>query len=374
MGLRKLIFAVVFCILLTPVHAAEYNFDTTQINDIFGNYDNEFFSGDDYGKMISDIQSGNFEFDYKKVFRTSWRFLISELRQNIGLAVQIIIIALLSGLLDQLKGNFASEGVSQIAFYVTYAILATLIAGSFLQIYDIAKNLIKVVSDFTQILLPILVGLITASGSLSVSSLLYPIILATSQFISYFMTAFLLPISMIAFMLNLVSEISQKVKIHKIPKALKSFSLWSLGIILTVFVGILSLEGTIGSSIDGITAKTAKFLFSSGIPVVGKLLGDSVDTILGSTILLKDSIGFIGIMVLFGSALAPIIKILSLIVVFYITSAVIQPFADERICRCLSDTAESGKIILGVVVTVCIMFIIATVALMKMSNTVVMYR
>jgi len=222
--------------------------------------------------------------------------------------------------------------------------------------------------------LPILVGLITASGGLSITSILYPLILVLSQFITYFMTSFLLPVSMIAFVLNLVSGISEKVKVSKIPKMLKSFSMWSMGIILTIFVGLVSLEGTIGSSIDGVTSKAAKFLFSNGIPVVGKLLGDSVDTILGSTLLIKDAVGFIGIMALFGAVLAPIVKILSLMLVFYITSAVIEPFADKRICKCLSDTAENGKIVLGVVITICIMFMIATVAMMKMSNTAVMYR
>ncbi|MBP3285179.1 MAG: stage III sporulation protein AE [Clostridia bacterium] len=372
--MRKFIFAVLLLIVLTPAYATEYRFDTSKINEIFSEYDNEFFDSHDYSKMISDIQQGNFQFDYSKMFQKAWRLLIQELRQNLGIAVQIVMIALLTGLLEHLKGNFASEGVMQIAFYVTYAILATLIVGSFLQIYDIAKELIANVTNFMKILLPILVGLITASGGINVSSIVYPLILVMSQFVTYFMTSFLLPISMIAFVLSLVSGISSKVKVAKIPKMLKSFSMWSMGIMLTIFVGLVSLEGTIGSSIDGITSKTAKFLFSGGIPVVGKLLGDSIDTILGSTILIKDAIGFIGIMALFGAVLTPIVKILSLLLVFYITSAIIEPFSDKRICQCLSDTAENGKIVLGVVITVCIMFMIATVAMMKMSNTAVMYR
>ena len=49
-----------------------------------------------------------------------------------------------------------------------------------------------------------------------------------------------------------------------------------LGIFLTIFVGIVSLEGTLSSSVDGITAKTAKAAVSSFIPVVGKVLGDAV--------------------------------------------------------------------------------------------------
>ena len=372
--MKKVIFILHILLILTPGFATEYRFDTGKINDIFSQYDNEFFDSSDYSSMISDIQEGTFEFDYQKMFQKAWKVLIKELRQNIGLATQIIMIALLTGVLEHLKSNFSSEGVTQIAFYVTYAILATLIVGSFLQIYDIAKELVTNVMNFMKILLPILVGLITASGGLNVSSILYPLILVMSQFVTYFMTAFLLPVSMIAFVLNLVSGISQKVKVSKVPKMLKSFSLWSMGIILTIFVGLLSIEGTIGSSIDGITSKTAKFLFSNGIPVVGKLLGDSVDTILGSTLLIKDAVGFIGIMVLFGAALTPIVKILALMMVFYITSAIVEPFADKRICQCLSDTADNGKIVLGVVITVCIMFMIATVTMMKMSNTAVMYR
>lgn len=49
---------------------------------------------------------------------------------------------------------------------------------------------------------------------------------------------------------------------------------------LTIFVGLLSLEGTLSSSVDGLTAKTAKVAISNFIPVVGKVLGDSIDTVL----------------------------------------------------------------------------------------------
>lgn len=52
-------------------------------------------------------------------------------------------------------------------------------------------------------------------------------------------------------------------------------------------MGVLSIEGTLGSSVDGITAKTAKAAISSFIPVVGKVLGDAVDTVIGCSAILK---------------------------------------------------------------------------------------
>ena len=51
---------------------------------------------------------------------------------------------------------------------------------------------------------------------------------------------------------------------------MKSSIVWTLGVILTVFIGVVSLEGSLTSSVDGITAKTAKAAVSSLIPVVRK--------------------------------------------------------------------------------------------------------
>ena len=50
--------------------------------------------------------------------------------------------------------------------------------------------------------------------------------------------------------LGIISKISDKIQIGKISKMFKSSVVWALGIILTVFVGALSIEGTLTSSVD----------------------------------------------------------------------------------------------------------------------------
>ena len=56
---------------------------------------------------------------------------------------------------------------------------------------------------------------------------------------------------------------------------------------------MLSIEGTLTSSVDGITAKTTKAVVTSAIPVVGKILGETVDAVLGSANILKNAVGFV---------------------------------------------------------------------------------
>lgn len=368
------ILIIVWLLLISVSFGAEAEvFDISGFADTMKGFSSELIDGN-YEEMINDIKAGDFNFDYKKTLGNVGAFLIKELRSNIGLAIQIILIALIMGLLDNLKSSFSSEGVSKIAFYVCYILLITLLLSSFTNIYNIAKEFIVEINEFTNVLTPIIIGLVAASGGISASTMIYPAIAFFSQFITTFVSNFLLPISMICFALSIVNNVSERVSVSKVAKFLKSASLWALGIILTIFVGVLSLEGTVASTVDGITAKTAKFLFSGSVPVVGKLLGDSVDTILGSTLIIKDSIGFIGIMVLFGVALAPVIKILVVISIYSITGAIIEPFSDSRISKSLSGTVDAGSIILGILVTISVMFIIGTVMLLKITNSAAMFR
>lgn len=80
-----------------------------------------------------------------------------------------------------------------------------------------------------------------------------------------------MPLILISTSLGIVSKISDKIQIDKISKFFKSGVVWILGVVLTIFVGVLSLEGTLTSSVDGLTVKTTKAVVTTAIPVVRKV-------------------------------------------------------------------------------------------------------
>lgn len=147
-----------------------------------------------------------------------------------------------------------------------------------------------------------------------------------------------------------------------------------MGIVLTIFVGVLSLEGSLTSSVDGITAKTAKAAVSNFIPVVGKILGDAVDTVIGCSNILKNAVGIVGVIVVIGICLMPIIKLAILTITYYVTSAVIQPIADDKIVSLLSGMGDTFKVLLGMLIAVAVMLIIGITLVIKISNSGLMYR
>lgn len=143
---------------------------------------------------------------------------------------------------------------------------------------------------------------------------------------------------------------------------------------LTIFVGLLSLEGTLGSSVDGLTAKTAKAAVSTFIPVVGKVLGDSIDTVIGCATILKNAIGMVGVIIIIGICIGPVIKLATLTIIYHLGAALCQPIADEKIVKLLEQMGGTFKILLAITCSVSVMLMIGITLVIKISNSGLMYR
>lgn len=143
---------------------------------------------------------------------------------------------------------------------------------------------------------------------------------------------------------------------------------------LTVFVGLLSLEGTLSSSVDGLTAKTAKAAVSSFIPVVGKMLGDTIDTVMGCASILKNAVGLVGVIIIIGICIGPVLKLASLTIIYHLGAALCQPIADEKIVKLLEQMGGTFKILLAITCSVSVMLMIGVTLVIKISNSGLMYR
>ena len=154
-------------------------------------FENEFISSEEYSQIIQDIQQGKFNFDYKKVFDSFGKFLSKEIKNNVGILIQVIIIAILSGFLDNLKSSFGSDGISKLAFYMCYIVAVTIIISSFIQIVDLATETIVMLIAFMDVFLPAMIGFVVSTGGVTTSSMIYPLIIFVTNVISNFMNNFM---------------------------------------------------------------------------------------------------------------------------------------------------------------------------------------
>ena len=242
-------------------------------------YTGDFLDNTNLSDILNEAMQGkiNNQTIYKKIIK----ILGKEVSSNIKILISILIIVVIHGILKSITDSLENSNVSQIIYFVQYILIVTLIMSNFTEIIKLIKETASNLVGFINVLIPLLLTLMVYTGSITTSTVLEPILLFVSNFIGNIIANILIPVVLIIVVFSVISKITERIQIERISKFLKSSVVWFLGIFLTIFVGIVSLEGTLSSSVDGITAKTAKAAVSSLIPVVGKVLGDVVDSVLG---------------------------------------------------------------------------------------------
>lgn len=335
-------------------------------------YTSNFLENIDISEIFKDATKG--KIDNKKIFGKILNLLGKEVKGTLKTLISILIIVLIHSLLKSITDELEHKEVSKIIYYVEYILIVTIIMSSFSEILDSVKNSITDLIGFSQSLIPLLITLMLYTGSITTSSVLEPILLFLIQFIANLIQNLILPVVSIIVVLIVISKISERIQITKLAKFMNTSIVWFLGIVLTLFVGVMSLEGTLTASVDGITAKTTKAAVSNLIPVVGKILGDSVDTVLGCGVVLKNAVGVVGVIVIIGICLLPIIKLATFSIMYSILSCVIEPLADEKIVKLIEEMSGIFKLLLAILCSVSVLLIIGVTLVIKISNSGMMYR
>lgn len=276
--------------------------------------------------------------------------------------------------MSSISDSLENKSVSQITYFVEFILITTIVLTSFSNCISLVKSSIENLVGFTNTLVPILMTLMLTTGAIASAGVIQPILLLIINFIGNAISNFILPIILISTSLNIISQVSDEIKISKLSKFLNSSTVWILGIIMTLFVTVLSLEGSLTETVDGVTAKTTKAAVSTVIPVVGKILGDATDAVIGCAGILKNAVGFVGIIVILSICLSPIIKLTILTITYYLVSSLCQPIADGKIVNLLGGIAETFKTLLAIVFCITVILIIGLTIVIKISNATLLYR
>lgn len=307
------------------------------------------------------------KFDNNKLLKLISKLFSKNLKSALLTLSGIIIIVVIGSILKAISENLGNETISKISYYVQYILIVTLIMTNFSNAIVEVKNAINDLSSFAKLLIPLLTTLMIASGNIVSSGMLEPILLLVITFISSFITNVVIPIILIATALNIISKISDHVQVGKLSKIMKSGTIWVLTTVLSFFISIASLEGNLTSSLDGFTKKTGKSIVSAVVPVVGKILGDAIDTISGYSNIIKNGTGIVGILVVLGICLKPMINLLAFAITYYLGGALIEPIADKKIVELFDVMGGTFKVLLGIVATVSVMLIIGLAIVIRIS-------
>jgi len=324
--------------------------------------------------FVKELYIGSEKLSLKGILNQLWMFVWKELMQNVDLLGKIIILSVFCALLQNLHKGFDNESIGKLAYSACYVIIIILAIGSFTLVSKLCIETIDKMVSFMQSLVPTLIALLLTVGGITSSSLFQPIVYTSLTFIATIIKITIIPMVMLSAVLSIVSNISDKVKISKLASIVRGVSVGLLGVMLTIFTGIISIQGLAASSLDGLAAKTAKFAVDSFVPIIGDFLSEAFDTVVSCSLIIKNGISIVGLIVLLLICLFPLVKIFSIFAIYKISSALIQPIVDNELVQCINDISTSIFIMFCCVVAVGILFFISITIIMGIGNMTVMMR
>ena len=304
------------------------------------------------------IKNGEGNLTFKTISDAVISFLFKEVKTVLALSISIIAIAIICSLLKNLQTAFSNEGISNIAFFACYALLIVILSKSFIVSINIATDIIKDLSDFMVAILPVLVMMIGTVGGFTQAATMDPIVVGATLIIPRIYTTVIIPLILITFVLEFANNISTEHKISNLCKLTKQITIWLQGIILTIFIGLLTVRGITSSTIDAVTLKTAKFAIDNFIPIVGKAFSDAIASVAGYSLIIKNAVSSVGLIIIILMMLYPIIKLVLISFVYKLTAAVIEPISDKRITSSIAAAGDSLILIMSCVLSVSLMFFI----------------
>ncbi|MGL5749831.1 MAG: stage III sporulation protein AE [Paraclostridium sp.] len=294
-------------------------------------------------------------------------FLFSESKASLKVVAVILVLALLSSILKSLDNSFSSGSISQVTNYIVFITMVTLTLVGFKDVLDICNTTMDSMINVMQIIMPIMITFLVVMGFPMTSTIMTPIFLGGVTFINVIFKKFLLVSITVGFAILIINNLSQSIKLKKLASFIKQLNLITIGAVFTIYLGLVSLQGLYVKSIDGFAVKTTKFAMGNFIPVVGGFVSDSFDIILSSSQLIKNVFGGIGLIILVGICLMPIIKIVSIILVYKTSAIVVEPIGEDNISNFLNEIANLMAVMLACIIAITIMFFVTIAIVISIS-------
>ncbi len=359
--MKKIVFTVIFLLLVFNINAsadvyseqldlsgAEELQDSIpdSVKDIFGDLDIDITQSD----WVNKINTGN-------VFTIIKDFIADGGKAPLRAGVSVISLVLIVAAFCTFCGE--RQEIKGTALYVSALSVSSVALVPLFSVITAAARSIKAGADFMLSFVPVYGTVLFASGKPVTSAVSSSILLAASEGLAQLSSKVLTPLIGSYLAVCICSSVSPVIGGSGIAELIKKVATWVIGLISTVYLGILSLQTTVNASADTLAVKTGKFLIGSFIPVVGGVMSEALTTVQSCVSLLKTSVGIYGIVVLILILLPVIIELCVWRVVLLVSASVSGIFENTVLASVLRAADAAVSFLLGIMLICALAFIIS---------------
>ena len=358
------------------VDAQLKNMDLTELKQYWEDIQTKYggFLPESQKGSLYDFVKGDKTFSFKEWTQGILKFLFHEFVVNGKLLGSLILLTIFSMFLQSMQNAFESSTISKVAYSIVYMVLVILALNSFHVVIEYTNEAIGSMISFVLALIPLLLALIASSGGIISAAFFHPVILFLMNISGMFMQYVILPLLFLATLLSIVSTMSDQYKVTQLAQLIRNWSIGLMGLFLTVFLGVISVQGASTAITDGVAIRTAKFVTGNFIPVIGRIFTDAADTVVSASGLLKNSVGIAGVAILLIIVAFPAIKILMIAFIYKFAAAILQPLGGGPVIKCLDIISKSVIYVFAALGIVSLMFFLSITVIVAAGNLTMMMR
>ena len=301
-------------------------------------------TGIDVGQLLS-LEPGEF-------FRTVGALVLERVRQPLAVFAAVLGTVLLCALLEALRTSLWEGALATVFGAVSVVCVSAAVAGPVSGCIVQTAAAIRDCANFMAAFIPVFASIVTVGGQAVTATTYTTFLFAACQVVSQVVSTTLV--------LCMVGNLAPGLQVNAVAKAVRTVVTWALGLLLTLFVGLLSLQTMVASSSDTVASKAAKFLIGTFVPVVGGALSDALSTTQGYLRLLKTAVGAFGIL----AAALTFLPVLLQTVAWYLAvgaaAAASELMGVEQVGELLKGAGSALGILIAVLLCFALLVIIST--------------
>ena len=345
--------------------------DTSELEKFLQSLDSDtlsFLGITDVGSYIKNVIAGNTPTDFKSILQLLLSLLGANFLKCLPLILAVLAVAIAFNVINSLKGSFASDSVEEIVHFACIGVIVILLSVRLTSIISSAATLIASVKKQVDIVFPIMLTLMSAAGAGASVGVYQPAVAVLSAGIIGIVSSFAVPAFILSVAFAAVGNLSGGVKLKEMAGFFMSLTKWLLSTAFFLFMTFLSVRGITASVYDNISVRTTKFALSKYVPVIGGYLSEGFNLVMAGSILVKNSVGLLAIVLLLATVLPFVLNITVFGLSLKLAAAVTEPLGNSRITGLLTGVSKSLGILTAVILGLAFLYFVFVILVIGTGN------
>ena len=342
--------------------------DLQQYLDSLDSTGQQIFGNNSIMDKIQNLLSGEMDADFGSFLSMILNILFGNITDILPIFCIILAVGILYNLIGSLVLN--NNGTKSIVEFVCFGVVVVIVSGLLFNLLQSTHTVISNIKGQMDALFPILLTLVASVGGAVSVGIFQPMTAILSNGIVQIFSILIMPLFTFCFVFSVVGNISDSVKLDKFQSLFDKIFKWIVRGVFGIFSALLVLQGLLAGSYDGLSVRATKFAIKNYVPLLGGYLSDGFNLVAGSSVLIKNCVGVVGLFLLFGTILGPILDVVVFAILMHLSSAILQSLGVAKMSKFLEQTSKLSSYLLTIIIAVGFVYILSIGMLMCIANIV----